>query len=114
MLTHPYLDSWISLDRTGEPQKLAHGNFHFDAGPPSWNLESRGLQRRITVELTRREATASSCGPAPAIFREVLNQLKSDASKGYETILVSKEILCLRRFVRDFRSSHSNLISCKV
>src|SRR5262245_62118661 len=26
MLLHPDLDSWISLDRTGEPQQLAHGN----------------------------------------------------------------------------------------
>ena len=25
MLVHPDLDSWISLDRTGEPQKLARG-----------------------------------------------------------------------------------------
>jgi hypothetical protein len=24
MLLHPDLDRWISLDRTGEPQKLAH------------------------------------------------------------------------------------------
>src|SRR5262245_66650077 len=27
MLTHPDLYSWISLDRTGEPQQLAHGDF---------------------------------------------------------------------------------------
>src|SRR5262249_24841323 len=27
MLMHPDFDSWISLDRTGKPQKLAHGNF---------------------------------------------------------------------------------------
>src|SRR5262245_53267326 len=27
MLMHPDLDSWISLDRTGEPQKSAHSNF---------------------------------------------------------------------------------------
>src|SRR5439155_6895474 len=27
---------------------------------------------------------------------------------------VAKETLCLRRFVLDFRSSHSNVISCKV
>ena len=27
MLMHPDLDSWISLDRTGEPQKLAHGDY---------------------------------------------------------------------------------------
>src|SRR5262245_61138 len=26
MFMHPDLDSWIPLDRTGEPQKLAHGN----------------------------------------------------------------------------------------
>jgi hypothetical protein len=27
MLMHPDLDSRISLDRTGEPQKFAHGDF---------------------------------------------------------------------------------------
>jgi hypothetical protein len=26
MVTHPDLDRWISPDRTGEPQKLAHGD----------------------------------------------------------------------------------------
>jgi len=41
MVTHPDLDSWISLDRTGKPQKLTHGNFISTLGPQSWNLESR-------------------------------------------------------------------------
>jgi hypothetical protein len=27
VLAHPGVDGWISLDRTGEPQKLAHNDF---------------------------------------------------------------------------------------
>ena len=42
MLTHPDLDSGISLDRTWEPQKLAHGGFSATLGdkvPISNSLE---------------------------------------------------------------------------
>src|SRR5262245_58372662 len=57
MLVHPDLNSWIALDRSGEPHKLAHGDFILGEAP----LVSQ--QRRVMPFLRRagRPAPARLC-----------------------------------------------------
>jgi hypothetical protein len=43
MLTHPTLNSWILLDRCGEPKKLARGN-PFRHRLQSWNVPGPHLR----------------------------------------------------------------------
>src|SRR5262249_9697857 len=51
MLLHPALDRWIALDRTGEPEKLAHGNSPRDSAALTRSVSE---VRRRNPSLTRR------------------------------------------------------------
>jgi hypothetical protein len=88
VLTHPDLDGWISLNRTGESQKLAHGDFisTHKAGIPQKLLQLDGILGKLYESLSyphRRRSdrflrplaridTATASQPAGAFHRDVV------------------------------------------
>jgi len=70
---HPDLDSWISLHGTGEPQKLAHGNYDPRWATTRLELDSRGLRALERFDFKTRVAILMTDGgrikqPKPALF----------------------------------------------